>query len=236
LRWLAALLVWASAAQAQVVEVRDGDALARFENPTNRYGHGIMGDLPEWGRLCLMNAGQIACVDLPETSVFEDIAPRLADLDGDGWMEAVVIESSVTGGASLVVYRLEKGKLQRIATPPIGQRNRWLAPAGIADFDGDGYIEIAYVDRPHLAKILRVWRYKDGRLEQLAAAAGITNHRIGEDFITGGVRDCGDGPEMVLADAQWQSVIAVRFDGNELQAEAVEPFSAAAVARALQCK
>ena len=143
MRWLAALLVWASAAQAQVVEVHDGDALARFENPTNRYGHGIMGDLPEWGRLCLMNAGQIACVDLPETSVFEDIAPRLADLDGDGWMEAVVIESSVTGGASLVVYRLEKGKLQRIATSPIGQRNRWLAPAGIADFDGDGYIEIA---------------------------------------------------------------------------------------------
>ena len=37
-----------------------------------------------------------------------------------------------------------------------------LAPLGAADLDGDGKIELAYIDRPHLAKILRIWRFDDG--------------------------------------------------------------------------
>ena len=89
MRLLTLLLLAAGVAQAEdVVERKAGLATARFEAPTDRYGHAIMGDLPEWGRLCLANAGQVACVDLPETSVFEDIEPRLVDLDGDQWMEA----------------------------------------------------------------------------------------------------------------------------------------------------
>jgi hypothetical protein len=44
------------------------------------------------------------------------------------------------------------------STPWIGQRFRWLAPVAAADLDGDGAMELAYVDRPHLARTLRVWR------------------------------------------------------------------------------
>lgn len=236
MRILVAFLLWTGAAAAQTVEVRSGGAVARFEDPTHRYGHGIMGDLPEWGRLCLADDDGEACVDLPRTSVFEDMAPRLADLDRDGRMEAIVVESTVTGGASLAVYRLAADGLERIATPPIGQRNRWLAPAGIADLDGDGAIEIAYVDRPHLARILRVWRYLDGGLVEIAAAGGVTNHRIGEEFITGGVRDCGDGPEMILADATWTSLRAVRLKAGALTARNLGKFSRPAVERAMACR
>jgi phosphoribosylamine-glycine ligase len=56
-----------------------GPTGARFEAPTDRYGHAIMGDLPEWGRLCLILVGGEVCVTLPQTRVFEDIAPRLAE-------------------------------------------------------------------------------------------------------------------------------------------------------------
>lgn len=236
LRWALAALLLAGAAQAQVVERKAGFGTARFEGPTDRYGHAIMGNLPEWSRLCLANAGQIACVDLPETSVFEDIEPRLVDLDGDQWMEVVVVESSTTGGAALAVYELEGGKLAKTATPEIGRRNRWLAPVGIADFDGDGRMDIAYVETPHLGKVLRVWSWDNGKLVERAAASGVTNHRIGEMFITGGVRDCGQGPEMIVADGSWGSVLAVRLEGDGLKARPLAAFSHQAVVKAMACE
>jgi hypothetical protein len=52
------------------------------------------------------------------------------------------------------------------ATPHIGSANRWLAPIGAADLDGDGRVEIAYVDRPHLARTLRIWRTFTRRMRQ----------------------------------------------------------------------
>jgi len=105
-------------------ETRLGGTTARFDDPTNRYGHDVLGGLPEWGRLCLRHDGQsqglgrAQCYDLPQTSVFEDIAPRLADTNGDGVAEAIVVESSISGGASLAVYFLNSAGLTRVATPP----------------------------------------------------------------------------------------------------------------------
>ncbi|MEM9972381.1 MAG: VCBS repeat-containing protein, partial [Pseudomonadota bacterium] len=107
----------------------------------------------------------------------------------------------------------------------IGRTNRWLAPVGVgaADLDGDGAVEIAFVDRPHLAKTLRVFRFAGGALTLVGEFPGVTNHRIGERDIAGGIRDCGAGPEMVVADAAWQRVLAIRFDGARFASEAVGP-------------
>jgi len=220
---------------ANAAEDRVDGYVARFEAPTDRYGHAIMGDLPEWGRLCFGPDGALVCVTLPRTRVFEDIAPRLHDRDGDGVPEAVVVEASFEAGAALVVYRLQGAQLQRIATPPIGTRNRWLAPAGIGDLDGDGAVEIAYIDRPHLAKTLRIWRYVDGALQPVASAPGLTNHRIGDPFIEGGLRDCGAGPEIVTADARWRQVMVSRLEGDRIVSVPLGPYSAAAMQAALDC-
>ena len=73
---------------------------------------------------------------------------------------------------------------------------------------------MAFVDRPHLAKTLRVWRYVDGDFAEVAALGGVTNHRIGEVDIAGGIRDCGNGPEMIVASANWARLIAVQLDGD----------------------
>jgi len=58
---------------------------------------------------------------------------------------------------------------------------------GAADLDGDGFVEVAFIDRPHLAKVLRVWRYVDGDFAEVAVMDGVTNHRIGEPDIAGGI-------------------------------------------------
>lgn len=186
---------------------------ADYAAPTDRYAHGILGDAIEWGRLQITTDTGVRNFTLPQDRVFEDVAPRLADVDGDGTPEVVVVETLATAGAQLAVYD-ETGKIA--ATPHIGRTNRWLAPIGIADLDGDGLVEIAYIDRPHLAKTLRVWRYVNGELQPIADLPGLTNHRIGERDIGGGIRNCGDGPEMITASADWSRVKATVLSNGQL--------------------
>lgn len=252
---LASALVagWTSAAQAcslsplakaDVVSssvVSRGEATAWFAGLSDRYAHGVLGDALEPTKLHLLTAQTSAqcglTASLSEPYVFEDIAPRLVDLDQDGDFEVIVVRSHANKGAQLAVYGQRGTRLELVAaTPHIGQRNRWLAPIGTADFDGDGHVEIGFIDRPHLAKTLRLWRFKNGKLREVAALEGLTNHKIGWDFIASGVRDCGNGPEMITADAGWKHIMATRFDGKTIAARRVGPYSGtASLERALSC-
>lgn len=209
--WLALLASGAPVPQALAQE-RAGPVVvaAEFAAPTTRYPHGVLGDRVEYGALSFrLSDGVLRRFTLPQDMVFEDTVPRLVDLDGDGAPEVVVVESSLTKGARLAVW----GAGGRItATPHIGQAYRWLAPVGAADLDGDGAVEIAYVDRPHLAKILRVWRYSGGALQEVAQASDVSNHQIGWGMIAGGLKICAGGaPQMILADGSWRDVLALRL-------------------------
>ncbi len=195
---------------------------AEYSEPTDRYAHGILGDAIEWGALrmrvdqcfgCDVEMVKTFVLRLPEHRVFEDVAPRLFDVDGDETPEVIVVESDTNLGARLAIYH-EGGLLS--ATDFIGRSNRWLSPVGVgaADLDGDGVVELAFVDRPHLAKTLRIFRYREDALELVAELPGVTNHRIGERDIAGGIRDCGNGPEIIVARADWRRVLAVSFDGT----------------------
>ena len=212
---------------------------ARYTEPTLRYAHGILGDAEEWGALEIRTSDAVArnitySIRLPLTSVFEDTEPRLADVDGDGKPEVIVVETSVTQGASLAIYN-QRGKIT--ATPYIGTRNRWLAPVAIADLDGDGLTELAYIDRPHLAKTLRVWRFAQGTLKEVASLQGLTNHRIGERDIGGGLRNCAGKPEMIVANADWSRLMAVSWTGTTLTASDIGPHkNRRSFARALACR
>lgn len=207
---------------------------ADYAAPTDRYAHGILGDAIEWGELQITtDAGERRFV-LPQERVFEDVAPRLADVDGDGAPEVIVVETLATAGAQLAIYDAT-GKIA--ATPHIGRTNRWLAPIGTADLDQDGKIEVAYIDRPHLAKTLRVWRFEDGALEPVADLPGLTNHRIGEPDIGGGIRDCGEGPEMITASADWTKVMATTLTDGQLRSRAIGTHSdRTSFATALACE
>ncbi len=195
---------------------------AHYDAPTSRYSHGVLGDAIEWGALVLaLDDGRRLRVTLPDSSVFEDTAPRLADVDGDGNNEVVVVESSLVLGARLAIHD-ETGLLA--ATPHIGRRYRWLAPVAVADLDGDGATELAWIDRPHLARTLRIWRYRDGRLFPVAERTGLTNHRIGWNFIAGGLRDCGAFPEMILASGDWTRILAARLVSGRIELRDLGPY------------
>lgn len=232
MRALAALLVLAAPAFGQQLTATDGRTRLVIDQPVDRYGHAIMGDVPEWSRLCLARDGREDCVTLPETAIFEEMEARLADIDGDGQAEAVVVESDARLGAALVVYDLDKDGLTRTASPNIGARYRWLAPIGVADLDGDGAMEVAWVDRPHLAKILRVWRWADGTLREVATLPDVTNHAIGEPFIASAIRSCDGLPELILTDARRAAILGVRLVGNGLQTRVIGPYSGPASIRA----
>jgi len=216
---------------------------AEYADPTSRYGHDVLGENAEWGRLRLTVDICMGCqgtdirefnITLPENRVFEDIAPRLVDLDDDESPEVIVIESDSRLGSRLAVY-YEGGLIS--ATPFIGTAYRWLAPLGAADLDGDGIIELAYIDRPHLAKTLRVWRFEDRKLVEVASTPGLTNHRIGQDFISGGIRDCGSGPEIITADSGWRRIMATRLVDETLSTRDIGAFSGLlSLSAALDCK
>ena len=129
---------------------------SEFANETRHYPHAVLGDDIEYGALVVtMYDGRTHRFQLPDTRVFENLAPRFADVTGDAAPEVVVVESHALKGVLLAIYD-ETGLIAAI--PFIDMRFRWLAPAGIDDIDGDGAIELAYIDCPHLAKTLRIWR------------------------------------------------------------------------------
>ena len=206
---------------------------AAYTQPTNRYRHGVLGDEIEYGGLRVKftdcaGVPQSIEATLPDSIVFEDLQPRLVDLDGDQQAEIITVESSAKEGARLALWGIADNQLVRLtATPYIGRAYRWLAPVGATDFDNDGKMEIAYIDRPHLAQTLRIWRYENGSLTQIAQRSGLTNHRIGEDFISGGIRNCGQGAEIITADSGWSNVIATRFEDGELVSESLGRFRGA---------
>jgi hypothetical protein len=192
---------------------------ARYAGPTAAYGHGAVAG-GEYARLIIETAQGSHGVSW-ENAVLEDTAPRLADLDGDGTPEVVAVVSGFQSGARVQVVDLVNGRPAAVAaTAPIGRRHRWLAIAGIADLDSDGRVEAAYVDRPHLARMLRVVEvHRAGEIWQIteeAAAPGHTNHRYGAAEIEGGVFDCGAGPEIITADADWARVQATRLANGAL--------------------
>lgn len=164
------------------VNKHDGDIhSAWYEKPTSRYGHGILGDRIEAGALVVKRRdGETVSLTLPDNEVFEDLYPRLADLDGDGTTEVVTIRSSLSGGGSVTLYGLREGRLvERATTGFIGLANRWLNIAGIARFSGTGSREIAYVRTPHIGGTLFLYRFADGRLSRIASLHGFSNHQIG---------------------------------------------------------
>jgi hypothetical protein len=195
---------------------------ATLITPTDRYAHAVLGNALEWAELELALAtGQRLRFTLPQTHVFEDITARVGDFDGDGSTEVMVVEASLTKGAALAIYDTTG---RRAATANIGQPNRWLAPAGWGDFDGDGRIEIAYVDRPHLAQELVFLRLEGRSLTEIARASGFTNHRIGEAHISGGTRSCGGKTSLILASPDWSRTLEVTLAPSGITAKDIGPW------------
>lgn len=215
--------LFATSVQAQSI------VSARYLEPTDVYGHGAVSQ-GEYARLNVtLNDGVVLNLSYAN-AVFEDTVPRLHDFDNDGSPEVVTVVSTFDAGARVQIFTLRDGTLVPFASnPPIGTRNRWLAIAGIADFNGDGIDDIAYVDRPHLAKVLRILSVeRDGsevKIWELATKEGLSNHQYQSPKIEGGVRLCEtQAPVILTANTNWTSVMETVWQGGGLVSKRIGPY------------
>lgn len=157
---------------------------AWFGDPTGRYRHAVLGDALEAESLYVERAGALYRFSLDARSVFEDLEPRLVDIDQDGQLEILTIQASLSSGAAIALYGLRDGTLQQLAVAPaIGQSHRWLNPVGVADFDGDGVQEIAIIRTPHIGGILIHYEWTPLGLREKRRIRGYSNHRIGSTVL-----------------------------------------------------
>jgi hypothetical protein len=183
------------------IGIRDIRA-AWFASPTKRYDHGVLGDPVEAAALKIETAsGAVLSHILAGESVFEDLTPRLADIDGDGRDEIIVVHSYANRGSAVALFGIRDGKLVRLAeSDPIGLPHRWLNPIGAGDFTGNGTKEIAVIQTPHIGGTLILYRWEGNRLAETTRRFGFSNHHIGSTVLgMSTVLDIdGDGAQDIL--------------------------------------
>jgi len=195
-------------------------AVAWLAGPTDRYRHGVLGDDLEATRLVVeTRSGKRLQVDLPLKRVFEDLEPRLADVDGDSRDEIIVVESDTELGASLALYGIVDGQLKRIAaTPFLGQPYRWLNPLGAGDFDGNGKFDIALVATPHIGGKLRLYRFKDSNLSLFAEYPGVSTHQLGSTELgLGHVVSASPRDQLLVPDQARRVLMLLEWSPNQWQ-------------------
>lgn len=152
-----------------------------YARPTRRYAHGVLGDAVEAGSLvAVTSSGNLFEAILPDDQVFEDITPRIADLDGDGSNEVITIRSSQSGGAAVAIFGMAETGLTLLgASSENGRANRWLNIAGLVPHP-DGGLTIYGVRTPHIGGKLFSLNFRDGTVsERNDIATDLSNHIIG---------------------------------------------------------
>jgi hypothetical protein len=191
-------------------------AWAWLGSPTLRYPHTALGSPTHAGSLhvLLAKGGAELVLELPLNRVFEDLQVRLYDIDQDGSDEVVVVESDALKGAALVVFGVRQGQLKELARSPFaGSTFRWLNPVGMADFDGDGKLDLAAVITPHIGGRLTFYRYAPPHLLPFASASDVSNHRMGasEQQLAAISVQSGKRPAVIVPDMSLRALYVLRW-------------------------
>jgi len=207
---------------ASIIQGAQDIRAAWFASPTERYNHGVLGDRIEATALKVETAaGKILSHELSDESVFEDLTPRLADIDGDGRDEIIAVRSYVDRGAAIALFGVRQGELVELAeSDPIGLPHRWLNPVGAGDFSGDRMSEIAIVRTPHIGGILILYQWQGDRLTETARRPGYSTHAMGSTVLgMSAMLDLdGDGGQEILVPNQDRTRLeAVSHVGGEFR-------------------
>lgn len=159
----------------------DSITFAQYAMPTNKYLHEILGDRIEAEQLVVVEDGIFYDLILDSVYVFEDIRPRIYDIDNDNEPEYITLRTHVNRGAAIAIYKVINGELTELATiEEIGTSNRWLNIAAINDLDDNGSIDIAWVETPHIGGILKVASFENDNIVIKDEISGYSNHDIGQ--------------------------------------------------------
>ncbi|MBT5808805.1 MAG: VCBS repeat-containing protein [Rhodospirillaceae bacterium] len=204
---------------ATVIRGKANIAAAWLSGATNRYDHGVLGDEIEASAVAVrLRDGRTLRYELPRDSVYEDLTPRLYDMDGDGEDEIILVRSDIYGGAAVSILTVGAAGIDVYAeSDPIGLSHRWLNPVGAADFDGDGVMEVAAVVTPHLRGELTYYKRVGRQLKRFAAKGGFSTHFIGSRILgMSVVLDAnGDGrPDIVAPSLDRETLHAATLAGD----------------------
>ncbi|MDP1623447.1 MAG: hypothetical protein Q8M08_14030 [Bacteroidales bacterium] len=199
----------------------DRSVSARYVDPTLRYNHGILGDKIEAGGLLVIKNKRQYYFKLDETFVFEDLQPRLKDVDNDGELEFITIQTSLNFGASVCVYKIILDRLLPYAQSGfIGMPYRWLNIAAIDDLDGDGTIEIAWVQTPHIGGVLKISRIENDSLRVVDEIAGVSNHLNGSrNLCLSAVTSVNHLKRLYVPTDPHDAMVGFRFENDHLVAQ-----------------
>jgi hypothetical protein len=150
--------------------------------------------------------------------VFEDLRPRLYDVDGDGELEIITIRSDLSMGSGIVIYKLEDSQLVEYAIlPEIGIPNRWLNLVAINDLDNDGIVEMVWIQTPHIGGILKVAKIQEGTLEVLDETSLYSNHASGDRNLCLSVINEESNQKVVYVPSQERdNIVGFTLTNNEL--------------------
>ncbi len=193
---------------------------AALVEPTDRYGHDVLGDAIEAAAVQILNecTGESVRIDIESPSVIEGISPMLADLDGDGTPEVLVTTSNDQQGARLESYRVDGSVFAR--SDPIGQGFRWRNQLGVAPLGPDGSVQVVDVRIPHIGGVVEFFTVDGATLRRDATATPYTSHVIDSGNLDMGllVDTTGDErPEVVLVTQDRDVLVALErtVDGVE---------------------
>jgi len=204
--------------EAQISKSLDNSVYAAYTTPTEIYSHGILGDRIEAAQLVVVVDSVFYELTLPNDYVFEDIRPRLYDVDGDNELEFITIRSNVSMGAAIVIYKIIANQLVEYAfVPEIGTPNRWLNLVAINDLDDDGIVELAWIQTPHIGGILKVAKIEEDTLQVLSETSFYSNHAIGERNLCLSVLTENSNQKVFYVPNQNRTkIVGFTFENNQL--------------------
>jgi hypothetical protein len=198
------------------------ERLLLLTQPTERYGHGVLGDELEASAITLIETDPepevVLKILVPEPLVIEGIAPLWVDITGDGRREIIVTVSDADQGAQLIVFS-ENGD-EVASGPAIGTGYRWRHQLVAAPFSDDGELELVDVLTPHIGGVVEFYQLEGNELKIVAQISGYTSHVIGSrnlDMAVAGDFD-GDGrPELIVPNQARTELGAIRRTGGEAE-------------------
>ncbi len=141
-----------------------------------RYRHGVLGDAVEGTRVLYLERHSLQVLRqlmLPEPYVFEEVAPRAVQWNGNNAL--LTTRSGPLGSQlALIVAGAARADMLDIAalSAPLGTAHRWMS----ATTDG---VHMLAVHTPHIGGHLHEYHVDGARLVAHSRGRDVSNHRIG---------------------------------------------------------